>query len=155
MIDKIKYKNIIIYMKFKKIILFLLGILLVALVIEPFIKSIEGFSGINNDIIGIYPRAVDKPILDDYPLTNEKDIYNITNNSVKDIWREFPVFSLPSFKQITNNFKYYKIPDDGTCTPPMFCNAFYKEKKVPSNEVYPLPPVINGSGSRVGYFRSE
>ena len=36
---------------------------------------------------------------------NEKDIYNITNNSVKDIWREFPVFSLPSFKQITNNLK--------------------------------------------------
>lgn len=142
-------------MKFKKTILFLLGILLVALLIAPFIKSIEGFSGINNDITGIYPRAVDRPILDDYPLTNEKDIYNLRNNSVKDIWHEFPVFSLPSFKQITNNLKYYKIPDDGTCTPPMFCNAFYKEKEVPSNEVNPLPPVDDGPGMRVGYFRSD
>ena len=142
-------------MKFKNTILFLLGILLVALVMAPFIKSIEGFSGINNDIIGIYPRAVDKPILDDYPLTNEKDIYNMTNDSVKDIWREFPIFSFPSFKQMTNNLKYYKIHDDGTCTPSMFCNKFYKEKKVPSNEVYQLPPVTDGPGSRVGYFRSE
>jgi hypothetical protein len=142
-------------MKFKKTILYLLGILLISLILSPFIKSIEGFSGINNDIIGIYPRAVDKPILDDYPLTDEKDIYNITNNSVKDIWREYPVFSLPSFKQITNNLKYYKTPDDGTCTPPMFCNAFYKEKKVPSNEIKPLPPVPNGPGMRVGYFMGE
>jgi hypothetical protein len=146
-------------MKFKKIILFLLGILMLALVMSPFIKNIEGFdginNGINNDITGIYPRSVDKPILDDYPLTNEKDIYNITNNSVKDIWREFPVFSLPSFKQITNNLKYYKTPDDGSCTPPIFCNAFYKEKKIPSNEVQSLPPVSDGPGARVGYFRDN
>lgn len=143
-------------MKFKKTILYLLGILLFALILSPFAKRFETFSGINNDIIGIYPKAVDKPILvGDYPLTNEKDIYNITNNSVKDIWREFPVFSLPSFEQITNNLKYYKTPDDGTCTPPMFCNAFYKEKKIPSNEIKPLPPVSNGPGMRVGYFRSE
>ena len=145
----------IIYMKFKRTIIYLFGILLISLVIAPFVKNIEGFSGINNDIIGIYPRAVDKPILDDYPLTNEKDVYDITNNSVKDIWREYPVFSLPSFEQITNNLRYYKTPDDGTCTPPMFCNAFYKEKKVKSNEVYPLPPVTDGEGTRVGYFRSE
>lgn len=145
----------IIYMKFKRTIIYLFGILLISLVIAPFVKNIEGFSGINNDIIGIYPRAVDKPILDDYPLTNEKDIYDITNNSVKDIWREYPVFSLPSFEQITNNLRYYKTPDDGTCTPPMFCNAFYKNKKVPSNKVYPLPQVANGPGARVGYFRSE
>ena len=143
-------------MKSKNTILYLFGILLISLILAPFVKSIEGFSGINNDIIGIYPKAVDKPILvGDYPLTNEKDIYNITNNSVKDIWHEFPVFSLPSFEQITNNLKYYKTPDDGTCTPPMFCNAFYKNKKIPSNVINPLPPVPKGPGMRVGYFRSD
>jgi len=141
---------------FKKSIYFLFGFLLIALILSPFAPIIEKFSGINNNENGIYPKSVDKPILvDDYPLTNEKDIYNITNNSVKDIWKEFPVFSLPSFKQITNNLKYHKIPDDGTCTPPMFCNAFYKSKEVPTNEIKPLPPVPNSSNPRVGYFLSK
>ena len=96
-------------MKFsKKTFLFLFAVILISLVLEPIIKSVEGFSGINNDITGHYPISVDKPILNDYPLVNKKNMDEIKNNSVSNIWRDFPVFSLPSFKQITNNFKYYK-----------------------------------------------
>ena len=139
-------------MKFKKQILFLLTVLLISLVIAPFIKSIEGFKGINNNVYGIYPSSVDNPILNDYPIKNNQDT---KNNTVKDMWKQFPIFSLPSYKQITNNLKYYKTPDNGTCTPPMFCNTLYGEKDIQSNEIYPLPPVSDGPGSRVGYFRSD
>ena len=139
-------------MKFKRQ-LFLLAILVISLVIAPFIKSIEGFKGINTNIYGIYPKSVDGPILDDYPLKNSQN--NTENNTVEDMWKQFPTFSLPSYKQITNNLKYYKTPDNGTCTPPMFCNTLYGEKDVQSNEIYPLPPVAEGPGSRVGYFRSD
>lgn len=139
-------------MKFKRQILFLLAVLLISLVIAPFIKSIEGFKGINTDTYGVYPKSVDGPILDDYPLKNNQDA---ENNSVKDMWKQFPTFSLPSYKQITNNLKYYKTPDNGTCTPPIFCNALYGEKNIQSNEIHTLPPVSDGPGSRVGYFRSD
>jgi hypothetical protein len=143
-------------MKFmKKTILFLLSIILISFILEPFIKSIEGFK-INNDETGIYPISVDKPILNDYPLTNETDINKIQNNSVTDIWKDYPVYSLPSFKQITNNIKNYGSPDNGTCTPAMFCNSLYKKKNNNSqSEITPLPPVNDGAGSRVGYFMSD
>lgn len=139
----------------KKPILFLLSIILISFALEPFIKSIEGFN-INNDETGIYPVSVDKPILNDYPLTNEKDINKIQNNSVKDIWQDYPVYSLPSFKQITNNIKKYASPDNGSCTPAMFCNSLYKKiNNDPQAEINPLPPVNAGAGSRVGYFMSD
>jgi len=141
-------------MKFKRQLLFLLLVLFISLAIAPFIKSIEGFKGINTDTYGIYPRSVDGPILDDYPLKNNQ--HNSKNNTVKNMWKQFPIFSLPSYKQITNNLKYYKTPDNGTCTPPIFCNSLYGEKdNIQSNEIYPLPPVSDGQGSRVGYFRTN
>jgi hypothetical protein len=62
---------------------------------------------------------------------------------------------LPSFKQVTNNLRYVKNPDEGTCTRPEFCGAVYHSIKNKSNEIYPLPPAEEGQGARVGYFRTE
>lgn len=164
-------------LKFKitKSMILLLSILVIGLFLAPIVKpSLENFTannenenknkkenfeamnsssnnkGINEDITGIYPTAVDKPILNSYPIQNNPQL-----KSVSDIWKEYPVFSLPSFEQITNNLRYVKNPDDGSCTPPMFCNTFYKDKPNKSNVVCQLPPVPDGPGSRVGYFRGN
>lgn len=160
-------------MKFKfkitKSMTLLLSILVIGLFMSPIIKpSLEGLKmnnkkenfesmnfssnnrGINEDITGIYPITIDKPILNSYPIQTDPQL-----KSVSEIWKEFPVFSLPSFEQITNNLRYVKNPDDGTCTPPMFCNTFYKNIHNKSNVVCQLPPVPNGPGARVGYFRQK
>jgi len=164
-------------MKFKfkitKSMIMLLLILIIGLLLSPIIKpSLEGLkmnnenknnkenfesmnsssnnNGINEDVTGIYPLSVDKPILNSYPIQTDPQL-----KSVSDIWKEYPIFSLPSFEQITNNLRYVKNPDDGTCTPPMFCNTFYKDIHNKSNIVCQLPPVPNGSGARVGYFRQK
>lgn len=148
-------------MKFKfkitRSMVMLLMILVLALFLSPLIRpSLENFQvmkrnqGINNDIKGTYPNSVDKPILDTYPINT-----NPTLKSASDIWKEYPTFSIPSFKQITNNLIHFKNPDNGTCTPPMFCNVFYKDVNNESNEIKPLPPVPEGEGARVGYFRGE
>jgi hypothetical protein len=101
---------------------------------------------------GTYPVSVDKAILNDYPLIGKNEV---SNDSASTIWWHFPIFSLPSFKQQTNNLRYNYNPDNGTCTRPEFCGAMYHDIDNKSNEVYPLPPVEEGPGARIGYFRSE
>ena len=136
---------------FLRSIAILILIMVAGLYLAPFLKSInvEGFVPL---LPGLYPKSQDKVILDDYQQigSNEK-----SNNNYSDIWTDYPVLPLASFKQITNNLRYHESPDEGTCVRADFCGALYKNKKVPSNVVNPLPPAEEGSGARVGYFRSE
>lgn len=115
-----------------------------------FYSKIEGFSGL---IPGLFPKSVSQAILDDYPLINKNET---SNNNYNQIWWHYPVFSLGSYEQITNNLKYHDNPDEGTCVRADFCGALYHNKKdTKSNIIIPLPPAQEGPGARVGYFRSE
>ena len=134
--------------KFIGSILFFLSIITIGFLLAPFISFKEGFSLIP----GNYPNSVNKVLLDDYQQIG-KNI--LTNNNASDVWWKYPTFSLPSFKQITNNLRYFKNPDIGTCIRSDFCGALYKDKKNKPNEIYPLSPVEEGPGARVGYFRAE
>ena len=140
--------------KFVGSIIFLIGILAVSLYLAPFIKNIEGFSGIYDLMTpGLFPKSVDKVILDTYPQIGKNET---SNNNYSDIWKEYPIFPLASFKQLTNNLRYHENPDEGTCVRADFCGALYYDKKnAKSNIIHPLPPVEEGPGARVGYFRSE
>ena len=134
-------------------ILFLFTILALGLFFAPMIK-IEGFSTNKQDLEtpGVYPLSVDKPILDSFPLTGRKDV---SEKNYSDIWKDYPEFSKSSYEQITNNLRYVKNPDNGTCIRADMCNALYKNKENKSNIVSPLPPAQEGPGARVGYYRSE
>jgi hypothetical protein len=134
-------------------ILFLLIILVLGLYLAPIIR-LEGFSTNKQDLAtpGTYPLSVDKPILNSFPLTGNKDV---SNKNYSDIWMEFPEFSKSSFVQMTNNLRYVNNPDEGTCIRADMCNALYKNKKPKSNIIKPLPPAQEGPGARVGYYRSE
>jgi hypothetical protein len=120
----------------------------------------EGYSNYNLDSLnpGKYPLSQDKPLLNkDYPLTGRK---TVSNKSYNDIWWEYPIFKEGSYKQITNNLRYYDNPDEGTCIRAEFCNTLYKNKKVKSNYILPLPPVSapnkkNGESARVNYYWAQ
>ena len=131
-------------------------ILALGLYLAPFIKGMEGFKSDYFSSLrrteGEYPVSVDQAILDDYPLIGKNEV---SNDSASTIWWHYPVFSLPSFKQETNNLRYRYNPDEGTCTRPEFCGALYKSIHNKSNEIHPLPPAEEGSGARVGYYRTE
>jgi len=134
-------------------ILFLILVIALGIYLAPFIKQLEGFKTSSfAKTEGSYPVSVDKAILNDYPLIGKNEV---SNDSASTIWWNYPVFSLPSFKQVTNNLRYRKNPDDGTCTRPEFCGALYHDIKNKSNEIYPLDPAEEGPGARVGYFRTE
>ena len=134
-------------------IIFLTLVLVLGLYLAPFLRQTEGFNNLLGSVVGVYPRSVDKPILNDYPLIGKTET---SNDNYSDIWKDYPVFPVGSFEQITNNLRYYDNPDIGTCIRADFCGALYHDKKdKKSNIITPLPPADEGSGARVGYFRSE
>ena len=141
----------------KEKMIFLIGIIAVSLCLAPFIynitKNSEGFSALYDlSTPGVFPKSVDQAILDDYPLIGKN---KTSDNNYDEIWWHYPIFSLGSYKQITNNLKYHKNPDEGTCVRADFCGAVYNDKKIKTNIINPLPPAEEGQGARVGYFRSE
>ena len=142
-------------------LIFLMGILAVSLYLAPFIRNIqanlsflEGFSGLYElSTPGTFPKSVDQAILDDYPLIGKNET---SNKNYSDIWWKYPIFGVGSFKQITNNLKHHRNPDQGTCIRADFCGALYNDNKnVKTNIITPLPEAEEGDGARVGYFRSE
>jgi hypothetical protein len=103
---------------------------------------------------GEYPKSEEQPILNSYPFTKNKVV---DSSNYSSIWRYYPVFSVGSYEQITNNLRYYKNPDVGICTPADFCDDFYHDKKIypKSNVIKPLPPVANNEGVRVNYYNTN
>ena len=141
--------------KFNKLgnIIIILLVILIISVLFAFSKK-EGFSGLYDlSMAGSYPKMVDEAILDDYPKIGKNQT---SKDDYSEIWWHFPIFSVGSYEQITNNLRYRYNPDNGTCVRADFCGAVYHDKKnTKTNIVKPLPPAEEGPGARVGYYRSE
>jgi hypothetical protein len=70
------------------------------------------------------------------------------------IWRDQPNgVEVGNYTQTTNNLRYPPSPDDGWCTPALFCNALYK-KIVVDNVAKWLPPVADTGQVRVNYYHT-
>ena len=138
-------------------IAFLFLILILAIGLPLFFKISEsfkrrdGYSNYNLDgATGDFPAAQTEVLLQDtYPAIGKNQI---SDNTASDIWWHYPIFTLGSYKQITNNIRYPNNPDEGTCMPASMCGALYHDKFLKSNYVEPLPPLNPDCGTRVGYF---
>ena len=131
-------------------------ILIVGLYLGPILNKItmEGFTKYTDDISnpGLYPLSVDKVLLDDYPQIGKNET---STNNYSDNWWKYPIFTVGSYKQITNNLRYRNSPDDGGCIRADMCGALYHNNNNKTNTINPLPQAEEGDGARVGYFRSE
>ena len=97
--------------KFFKSVILLIVIIVIGLFLAPFIynitKSVERFSGLYElTTPGVFPKSVDQAILDDYPKIGKNET---SNNNYNQIWGHYPVFTLGSYKQVTNNIRYHYI----------------------------------------------
>ena len=140
-----------------KILLILILILSVGLPlffnIREYMKTQEGYSNLTlESSIGKISLSGDVLVQDTYPITGRN---GISNDGANDIWWHYPIFEVGSYKQITNNVRYPHNPDEGTCMPASMCGALYRNKKIGSNIVTPLPPVNPMCGTRVGYFSTN
>ena len=121
--------------------------------ISESMKSQEGYSNLTlESSIGKISLSGDVLVQDTYPITGRN---GISNDGASDIWWHYPIFEVGSYKQITNNVRYPHNPDEGTCMPASMCGALYRNKKIGSNIVTPLPPVNPMCGTRVGYFSTN
>jgi hypothetical protein len=143
---------------FAKSALFLLGVLVVALLLAPFLKFSEGFRlrGPVDLLPGDYPNAVDKPLLGDmFTLTGNTNV--LEGGNANSMWKSNPV---GNFNQTTNNPKYPDSPDNGSCTPAMFCDVFYNKElndikeNQEKNIITPLKVAEEGEGARINYYRT-
>jgi len=135
-------------------IIFLLVLIILAIALPLFFRNIEGYENYKLDqAMGNVPDSQTQVLVQDsYPPIGRNQISNDTSN---DIWWHYPIFTLGSYKQITNNIRYPNNPDEGTCMPASMCGALYHKKQLASNYVKPLPPVNPNCGTRVGYFTTE
>jgi hypothetical protein len=102
---------------------------------------------------GNFPHNIDKVILNDF---NQIGKNETSNKNYSQIWWQYPIFTLGSYEQITNNLQYRYNPDNGSCIRADFCDAlYYNSKNTKTNIITPLPPAEEGDGARVGYYRSE
>jgi hypothetical protein len=136
-----------------KILILALVIYLLYVLISKFtLSKNESFSNYGLGEAGIYPISEDKPLVyESYPYTGRK---TVSDNNASDVWWHYPIFTEGSYAQITNNLRYQRNPDNGICVGSEFCGALYKDNQQETNYTYPLPPVADGGGLRVGYFRT-
>jgi hypothetical protein len=154
-----------------KPILFLFFILLIGILLPSFIKMTkqiqvvpftEGFekytleeatSTFSNQMLPANPELRNDLLVENqFPITGRN---GISNNGADKIWWHYPIFTVGSYKQITNNIQHSRNPDEGTCTPASMCGALYKNRKTKTNYVTPLPPINPTCGTRVGYFSTN
>ena len=116
---------------------------------------LEKFTNYSQLEPGDYPSSEDGPLINkQYSYTGRK---TVNNNGYNNIWWNYPTFKVGSYAQITNNLKYRKNPDDGTCIRADMCNVLYKNNQLKSNISKPLgpSPILNGSNIRVGYYTTN
>ncbi len=137
-------------------ILFILLILLVLCYfgIFNFISRETFESNMNNDNQlrpGKYSISDDKPLLHGY--YNIKDNTNVTKNNNYNIWKEYPVYE-NSYKQETNNKRYWETPDNGLCSPAEFCGTPYSPTNVKKNKLTKGIP-IGAPVTRINWWASK
>jgi hypothetical protein len=138
-------------------ILFILLIVLVLCYfgIFKFTYSESFGPGMNNNYRlnpGAYPNSSDKPIL--YGDYNVKQNTGVTKNNNYNIWKDYPVYP-SSYKQQTNNKRYWSTPDNGTCSPAEFCGTPYSPTNIKINKVTPGLPIGASGVTRVNWWAGK
>ena len=116
-------------------------------VIIPLLEVPDGIEQESFSSPGIYPSAVDNPLLaDSY---NVKTNPGYDNNGASNIYVNYPRF--PAKHCGTNNIKYWRRPTNGLCSPPGMCMGLYDA----TEPTIPTPPAAPNGEPRVNYYVSS
>ena len=100
---------------------------------------------------GKFPLSDTQPLL--YGDYNVKENTNVTKNNDYNIWKEYPVYA-SSYKQETNNKRYWSTPDNGTCSPAEFCGTPYA-KTEQKKDIITKPIPIEANVTRINWWAAN
>ena len=133
------------------LLIFLAVILFFAPIIPSDFINVENYTNLDNNNMGKYPKSVTYPILkDSFPL---KTPPSLSTADADVMYARYPSDCGGSYKQQTNNRRYWPWPNNGSCTPGSFCGSMYEMKKI----VAPPPPTQpswNSDKTRVNFYDS-
>jgi hypothetical protein len=103
---------------------------------------------------GIYPDTVANPILyGDYPISSSYP-NPIVSNSLHDLSIQKSEEPISSYEQVTNNYRYWKNPENGSVQDPSLSGySFYGEKML-DPELPACSPGWSDSEVRINYYNS-
>ena len=78
----------------------------------------------------------------------------VTKNNNYNIWKDYPVYP-SSYKQQTNNKRYWSTPDNGTCSPAEFCGTPYSPTNIKIDKVIPGLPIGASGVTRVNWWAGK
>lgn len=110
------------------VIKWILSILAILGIIYIYQGYTEGFITTIDQNYGKYPNSIDEPLLESYP-SKHKPI-NLSDNTYQQNSIYRPMTEMSSYEQITNNFRFWDIPNNSSCSPADFCNTLYGNKNV-------------------------
>jgi hypothetical protein len=115
---------------------------------ETFLPNINN----NNRLMpGSYPKSANVPLLSgDY---NVKKNTNVTKNNNNTNWRQRPVYP-SSYKQQTNNVRYWSTPDNGSCSTAEFCGTPYEKTKIKMNNPSKSIP-MSANVTRINWWAAK
>jgi len=126
----------------------ILALLFVLISIPLFGKSYEQFTNLTP---GSFPVTVSEPLLfDTYPT---KEVMGVSSNTYQMNSKYYPIFG-SSFKQKTNNVRFWSTPNNGLCTTADFCGGIYDEKEITDKKT-PNPISFSSPTIRVNFFGSH
>jgi len=100
--------------------------------------------------MGDYPSSQSSPLLvDSYPV---KKTPALSTDGSEQLYPKQPRTAMSSYDQVTNNNRYWKTPNNGTCSPGEFCNAIYDTKQSLDSVAIPVPA---DEPTRVNYYNIE
>jgi len=128
-------------------IIFLLLALIVAVFSSMYIAK-EGFTNLSP---GIFTKSLTEPILyPTYPKQNNP--LGISDMDSQQLWQYSPVFD-NTYKQYTNNVRYWATPNNGKCSRAEMCGGLYDNKKMDIPPP-PKPTSWNSNDIRVNFYDS-
>ena len=96
---------------------------------------------------GIYPQSDMQGILNQYQMRSKPELSSMTYAKESLL---YPISPVGSYKQTTNNKRYWSSPCNGLTTPPDMCGGLYKPRHCDHAPVVPPSKHCN----RVNFFCS-
>jgi hypothetical protein len=107
----------------------------------------------NNNKLGPaeFPISDTQPLLHGYYKVKQNT--NVTKNNDYNIWKEYPVYP-SSYKQETNNKRYWTTPDNGMCSPAEFCGTPYAKTEQKKDVITKAIP-IEANVTRINWWAAN